>query len=111
MWIKIAESPADRPRLLSWRGVTRLSSRLRAEVPPGAMSGNKVTVLAHLHRHGPSAGRGYRGRRTQQPQSLTRTFNELQLAGLITRQPGDHDRRQSVLTLSEAGRQALFRLT
>ncbi len=73
------------------------------------MSGNKVTVLAHLHRHGPSTAGAVAAAAHQQPQSLTRTFNELQLAGLITRRPGEHDRRESVLTLSEAGRQALFR--
>ncbi len=73
------------------------------------MSGNKVTVLAHLHRHGPSTAGAVAAAAHQQPQSLTRTFNELQLAGLITRRPGEQDRRESVLSLSEAGRQALFR--
>jgi DNA-binding MarR family transcriptional regulator len=72
------------------------------------MSGNKVTVLAHLHRHGPSTAGAVAAAAHQQPQSLTRTFNELQLAGLITRRPGEQDRRESVLSLSEAGRQALF---
>jgi DNA-binding MarR family transcriptional regulator len=105
---KDRESAADRPASIR-RAVTRLSSRLRAERPAGAMSGNKVTVLAHLHRHGPSTAGAVAAAAHQQPQSLTRTFNELQLAGLIARRPGEHDRRESVLTLSDAGREALFR--
>ena len=91
------------------RGVTRLSSRLRVERPTGAMAGNKITVLGHLHLHGQSTAGAIAAAAHQQPQSLTRTFNELQLAGLITRSPGEHDRRESVLTLTDAGRQALFR--
>jgi DNA-binding MarR family transcriptional regulator len=73
------------------------------------MSGNKVAVLGHLHLHGPTTAGAIAAAAHQQPQSLTRTFNELQLAGLITRSPGEHDRREAVLTLTETGRQALFR--
>jgi DNA-binding MarR family transcriptional regulator len=73
------------------------------------MSGNKVAVLGHLHLHGPTTAGAIAAAAHQQPQSLTRTFNELQLAGLITRSPGEHDRREAVLTVTETGRQALFR--
>jgi DNA-binding MarR family transcriptional regulator len=90
------------------RGVTRLGSRLRAERPAGALSGNKVAVLGHLHRHGPSTAGAIADAAHQQPQSLTRTFGELQLAGLITRRVDEHDRRAAILTLTEQGREVLF---
>ncbi|MCW2549825.1 MAG: putative MarR-family transcriptional regulator [Mycobacterium sp.] len=40
---------------------------------------------------------------------MTRTFGELQLAGLITRRTDEHDRRAAILTLTEQGREVLFR--
>ncbi|MYV49424.1 hypothetical protein [Streptomyces sp. SID2888] len=43
----------------------------------------------------------------QHPQSLTRTFAELQAEGLITRAPSEQDRRASVLAITDAGRSAL----
>ena len=89
------------------RGVTRLSSRLRAERPSGSLAGTKVVVLGHLNRYGPSSAGAIAAAANLQPQSLTRTFNELQLAGLIGRSQDPHDRRAAVLTLTETGRQAL----
>ncbi len=89
------------------RGVTRLASRLRAERPIDALAGTKVAVLGHLHRNGPSSAGAIAASAHLQPQSLTRTFNELQLAGLILRRPDEHDRRAVILSLTEAGRQAL----
>ncbi|MFF4750066.1 MarR family winged helix-turn-helix transcriptional regulator [Streptomyces sp. NPDC002514] len=44
----------------------------------------------------------------QQPQSLTRTFAELEQDGLISRTPDERDRRQSLLALTPAGRQVLL---
>jgi DNA-binding MarR family transcriptional regulator len=43
----------------------------------------------------------------QQPQSLTRVFAELELAGLIIRARSEQDRREAVLSLTEAGTAAL----
>jgi len=40
---------------------------------------------------------------------MSRTFNELQVAGLITRCPSERDRRESVLTITAAGCEALTR--
>src|SRR5437868_981765 len=105
----VATSGSERSRAVTIRrGVLRLSSRLRAERPAGAMAANKVSVLAHLHRYGPSTAGAIADAANQQPQSLTRTFNELQLAGLISRRPGEHDRREVILSLTDAGREALI---
>lgn len=45
----------------------------------------------------------------QKAQSLTRVFAELQLEGFIDRRRSERDGRESVLSLTRAGRQALVR--
>jgi DNA-binding MarR family transcriptional regulator len=91
------------------RGVTRLGSRLRAERPSDALAGTKVAVLGHLHRNGPSSAGAVAAAIHLQPQSLTRTLNELQLARMITRHADERDRRAVILALTEDGRLALRR--
>lgn len=89
------------------RGVTRLAGRLRAERPVDALSSNKINVLAHLFRSGPSTPKEIALAEHQHPQSLTRVFAELEAAELISRRRSDRDRRASVLALTESGRATL----
>jgi DNA-binding MarR family transcriptional regulator len=91
------------------RGVVRLNRRLRQERGEGAFSPNQLIVLGHLHRRGPSTPGEVAAAERQRPQSLTRVFAELETAGLIVREPGTVDRRQSVLTLTAEGERALER--
>ncbi|MGW0770840.1 MarR family winged helix-turn-helix transcriptional regulator [Streptomyces sp. NPDC002676] len=89
------------------RSVVRLNRRLRQERGDGSLSPNQLAVLGHLHRNGPATPGEIAAEERQRPQSLTRVFSELEAEGLIVREPGTADRRQSVLTLTEAGRTAL----
>jgi DNA-binding MarR family transcriptional regulator len=89
------------------RGTTRLGRRLRAARSPGALSGNKVSVLGYLHRFGPGTPGEIAAADGQRPQSLTRVFAELELAGLVTRTRSDQDGRAAVLHLTATGREAL----
>ncbi|CAO5150333.1 MarR family transcriptional regulator [Frankia sp. AiPs1] len=89
------------------RAVTNLGRRLRAERPAGALNGTKLSVLSHLYRLGPSTAGAIAAAERHQPQSLSRTFAELQGAGLISRRPAEQDRRAVVLAITEAGRDAL----
>jgi DNA-binding MarR family transcriptional regulator len=91
------------------RGAMHLVRRLRSECAAGALSGNKLTVLSHLYRHGPTTPGQVAAAERQQPQSLTRVFAELELAGLIARARSEHDRREAVLSLTPAGTAALGR--
>ena len=91
------------------RGVMRLNRRLRQERGDGSLSANQLLVLGHLHRRGAATPGEVAAAERQRPQSLTRVFAELQAEGLIAREPGTVDRRQSVLSLTEAGRRALER--
>ncbi|MGW2723257.1 MarR family winged helix-turn-helix transcriptional regulator [Streptomyces sp. NPDC001492] len=91
------------------RGVMRLNRRLRQERGDGSLSANQLLVLGHLHRHGSATPGEVAAAERQRPQSLTRVFAELEAEGLIVREPGAVDRRQSVLSPTEAGRRALER--
>ena len=88
-------------------GVLRLARRLRVERDRSALSNNKVAVLSHLARVGESTPSRIARDERQRPQSLTRVFAELEADGLIRRHGGTHDGRQSLLALTEAGREAL----
>jgi DNA-binding MarR family transcriptional regulator len=83
--------------------VARLARRLRAERPADSLSSNKVGVLSHLHRHGPSSPGEIAAAEHQQPQSLTRVFAELESEGLVRRTPNAADRRGAVLELTRTG--------
>lgn len=89
--------------------VARLARRLRAERPDDALSSNKIGVLSHLRRHGQSSPGEIAAAERQQPQSLTRVFAELELAGLVRRSPNTADRRGAVLELTRAGNETLRR--
>lgn len=73
------------------------------------MSSNKIGVLSHLRRHGPSSPGEIAAAERQQPQSLTRVFAELELANLVRRSTNETDRRGAVLELTRAGAVALHR--
>ncbi|GAA4368289.1 MarR family transcriptional regulator [Actinomadura verrucosospora] len=90
-------------------GIMRVSRRMRTARAPEALSSNKLTVLGHLHRNGPSTAGEVAGAEGQRPQSLTRVFAELEAEGLISRARADRDRRQIVLALTEQGVDALRR--
>ena len=103
-----------RQHLVDWaaeirRGAVRLALRFRGEQHSGGLSTNKLGVLGHLYRHGPTTPGDLAAVERQHPQSLTRVFAELEQLGLITRARSDHDRRQSVLEITPAGREAMER--
>ncbi len=87
--------------------VLRLARRLRSERGPGALSTNKVAVLAHLYREGPATPGQIAAADGQRPQSLTRTFTDLEHDGYLRRQRSSRDGRAALLTLTDAGARAL----
>ena len=91
------------------QGATRLSRRLRSERPPGGLSSSKLSVLSHLLHSSPATAGEVAAADHQQPQSLTRVLAELERERLITRTRDEHDRRQSLLSITHEGRQALRR--
>lgn len=89
------------------RGTVRLGQRMRAARPADALSGNKLVVLSHLNRSGPTTPGELAAAEHQLPQSLTRVFTELAAAGLISRTQDEADRRRSLIAITPAGRAAL----
>lgn len=89
------------------RAANRLTRRLRAERSAEALSTNKLAVLGHLYRDGPTTAGQIAALERQRPQSLTRVFAELEQAGLIVRASSPQDRRRSVLELTATGLRVL----
>jgi DNA-binding MarR family transcriptional regulator len=91
------------------QGAIRLARRVRTIRSAGALSTNKIGVLSHLVRLGPSTPGEVAAVDRQQPQSLTRVFAQLERDGLVIRSADAGDRRQSIITITEAGIQELQR--
>jgi DNA-binding MarR family transcriptional regulator len=88
-------------------GMLRLGSRLRHERPADSLTANKTIVLAHLRRNGPCTPSAVALAEHQQLQALTRTFSELEASGLIDRKRSKTDGRASIVSITDAGAQAL----
>jgi DNA-binding MarR family transcriptional regulator len=89
------------------RGALRLAQRLRRERGPAALSNAKLSVLAALHRNGELTARQIADLERLQPQSLTRTLQSLEGAGLVRRRADPADRRRAQLAITRKGTDAL----
>jgi DNA-binding MarR family transcriptional regulator len=88
--------------------VSRLARRLRAErlakgLEPG-LSDTQLAALAALERHGAMTPGELAEHEKVQPPSMTRVISALEESGLVIRGPHATDRRQVVLTVTQAGR-------
>lgn len=88
-------------------GVSLLARRLHQSPAPGELSIPERSALARLDRQGPSATADLA--RTEQitPQAMANTLASLEKRGLVRRRPDPMDRRRAVVSLTEAGEQAL----
>ena len=89
--------------------VMRLRRRLASERhPDNELSIGQMTVLGLLVRRGDqSVGELARTERVQPP-SMTRTVNCLESDGFVVRRPHETDGRQVVVSLTDAGRDAVL---
>ena len=88
--------------------VSRLARRLRAErlakgLEPG-LSDTQLAALGALERHGAMTPGELADHEKVQPPSMTRVIAALEERGLVMRGPHATDRRQVVLTATQAGR-------
>lgn len=90
-------------------GVMHLSRRMRLERGDDALSPSKLILLGWLVRKGPLTPTALAALERVRPQSLTRTLAGLETDGLIGRQAGATDRRQSLVAITEQGRAACAR--
>src|SRR6266487_1451712 len=89
--------------------VSRLARRLRVErlVPElagPALSDTQLAALATLERHGAMTPGELAEHEKVQPPSMTRVIAVLVESQLVRREPHASDRRQVVLTATDAGR-------
>lgn len=94
--------------MLRW-GVSRLSSRLRAEQSGGGpgLSRLAVSVLANLRHDGPLTPTALAAIEGLQPQSLTRVLNELEEQDRIVRSRSRRDGRSQDVDITKLGQEAL----
>ena len=88
------------------RGATSLAARARVE-RGGVLSLNQTAVLGQLRKGGAMTPGEVAERLRMRPQSLTRTFAAADERGLIHRTPDPGDGRQSLLSITAAGRRVL----
>ncbi|ACQ79135.1 transcriptional regulator, MarR family [Beutenbergia cavernae DSM 12333] len=87
-------------------GILRVSRRLRAE-RSGRLTEAQYCVLADLKTQGPMTPSELAEREQVQPPSMTRTVAGLADAGLVSRSEHPEDRRQVLVSLSDAGREVV----
>jgi len=86
--------------------ISRLVRRLRSE---HAFSISYAAVLGRLEREGALTTSALAISERVKPQSMAQTIAELSTERLITRRPDPNDRRQTLIELTELGRDTLGR--
>jgi DNA-binding MarR family transcriptional regulator len=89
------------------RAVLSIGRRLKAQRPAEGRPSLELSVLGHLHRRGPLTPGDLAAAERVQPQTLTRTLTSLEQGGLIARTAHPDDGRRALLTLTQAGHDAL----
>ncbi|MFD7289287.1 MarR family winged helix-turn-helix transcriptional regulator [Streptomyces sp. NPDC059863] len=87
--------------------VRRLVRRLRTTSPDSGLTPSQHSVLARLDGEGPSTTAALARAEHVRPQSLRLTLGALEGQGMVERTPDPGDGRQSVVSVTEAGRRTL----
>lgn len=87
--------------------VGRLSRRLRQTSVVGEMTLSQASVLSLLEREGSATPGALAARERISPQSMGAILISLEALGLVSRTPDPTDGRSLVISLSEAGLQAI----
>lgn len=77
------------------------------QVPTGGLSTPERGALSRLGRSGPTTSSALARDAQISPQAMGATLGALRTRGLVERRPDPHDGRRAVLSLTDAGRQAL----
>jgi DNA-binding MarR family transcriptional regulator len=85
--------------------VGQLRRRLREQAPPGDLSWSQLSVLGRLERDGPATVTALARAEGVRPQSMSTTVATLEAAALIGGARHPTDGRQTVFSLTPAGRE------
>jgi len=86
-----------------------LRRRLRQAPVEGALTFPETAALGRLDRGGPAAAADLARKEQISPQSMGATLAELEMRGLVKRQPDPADGRRILLSISATGRRELNR--
>jgi DNA-binding MarR family transcriptional regulator len=89
------------------RTVSQLCRKLRPDLKRDGISMAKLSVIGQIYRAGRITPGEVAAREGVKIQTLTRTLAELESQGWLLREPHKTDGRQSVLTLTSAGKARL----
>jgi DNA-binding MarR family transcriptional regulator len=90
-------------------GIRHRALAIAALAPFGIHPGHKVLLL-ELAKTGPSTQAQLATACGYEPPTITLSVRQLETAGLVVRRPSPHDRRATVVELSQAGRALLPKL-
>jgi DNA-binding MarR family transcriptional regulator len=89
--------------------VMRLGRRLRqVRADSLDLQSNQLSVMAALLNEGDMLMGALAARERMQPPSMTRIVNGLEERGFVARRPDPSDRRQCLVTVTEAGREIIL---
>lgn len=101
---------AGQPTWLLSRANARSQAILQAAFGAAGVRGYHVRLMAALAQYGPLSQADL-GRHTGiDPKDVVHALNEIEVRGLVAREPDPADRRRNVVTLTEAGDAELIRL-
>ena len=87
--------------------VSRLRRRLREVAGFGDLTPTQTAVLSRLEKNGPASMSDLAAAERMRPQSMAATLAAIQEHGLIERTPDPEDGRRQLVSLTEAGRDAI----
>ncbi|MEW1780239.1 MarR family transcriptional regulator [Streptomyces sp. NPDC086777] len=88
-------------------GLSALIRRVRQVPVDGGLTMPERTALSHLDRSGPTTSSALARQVQITAQAMGATLSALRARGLVDRRPDPNDGRRMVLSVTEAGRQAL----
>ena len=99
----------ERPALLLVKLADDVMARAEDPLAALGLSGRQYTVLAILDSDAPPSQLDLAGMCGLLPAQIVAVIDELERRGFVARQRSESDRRRSVVTLTEAGREILER--
>jgi DNA-binding MarR family transcriptional regulator len=84
--------------------IGKLKRRLRGQASVGDLTPSQVSVLLRLEKDGAATASGLARAESMRPQSMAAVVAALESAGLVRGAPDPGDRRQTLLSLTEACR-------
>ena len=87
--------------------VLRAARRIRSQRVNTAVTLSQLSALATVSKCGPMSAGELAGIERVQPPSMTKILASLEADGLVERSPHQEDRRQSIISITAAGRDLL----